>query len=273
MIAALLAGLLLLAPEETAQGSLRALVQLTESEPQEPEPPPGVRAPPETERYRKAARRYGEAMARFEKLHAAWRRTVVDACAAYLERYPDGDGVLFVRATRADVNMRSARFAEARRDLEILIAAPEVTEEAQAVARRELVAACRGMGDYRAALKYGGPTPDRLEEAGEIERAIEAARAAGDSAKADRWGLIGRPFSGTLKIPSGFEAVVVEAGKRLSPERKAALKKRFSSKKVGFLSTTSLYPAVYLLDEGKVVRAVDPLPDTWEHRLHSLTAD
>jgi len=135
------------------------------------------------------------------------------------------------------------------------------------------VECCRAVGDFAAALVFGGPDPDLLEEAGKVEEAIEAATKAGDEEKAARWALIGKPFPGSVRIPEGVVAVIVEGGRKLPLERMKRLRERLSaeSRKVAFLSAEGPYPAaVYLLDAQGVVRAADPRPDSIEYRVRRL---
>jgi len=261
--------LLLLAADEAEEASYQALVALFQHEAPEPEPPPGLRAPPDSDRYRRAAEQYEADLARWREEEARRRAELVELAGRHLERFEKGERCAAVLYLRGATLFRSGQYPEARRDLEAFLAA-DPTAEAAATARQALVACCRAEGDFTAALRYGGPDPDLLEEAGRVKEAIAAAEACGKLDKARGWALIGHPFPGSVKIPAGSGAVVVEAGSRLSTERREALKKLFSPGKVAFLSAPATYPAVYLLDGSGVVRAVDARPDTLEHRLRCI---
>ncbi|MFI5402278.1 MAG: tol-pal system YbgF family protein, partial [Planctomycetota bacterium] len=228
--------------------------------------------PQGSERHERARKDYADAIADWHAKEEARRRRIIEACTRHLGAFPAGPrrpDVLYVRgATR----FREGEFAAARADLEdYLKAAPEGASGA--AAKVALVESCRALGDFAAALRVGGPDPDLLEEAGELDRAIEAANRAGQPEKAARWALIGKPFPGSVEIPEGVVAVIVEGGKKLPRERISRLQERFSAekRKVAFLSANGPYPAaIYLLDAQGVVRAADPRPDTIEHRVRCL---
>ena len=271
MIAGLLAALLLLAPdaEETSYEEIAALFA---AEAPAPEPPAGLRAPPGSDRHERARRKYADALTEWKGKEAARRQRLLAACDRHLDAFPEGrrrNDVLYLRgATR----FRDGDHAGARADLEAYLGGGAEGPAATA-ARAALVESCRALGDYSAALRHGGPQPDLLEEAGEIDRAIDAARRAGADERVGRWTLIGRPFPGDIAVPEGAAAVIVEAGRRLPPEAKTRLTEQFSAEKgkVVFLSAAGEYlPAVYLLDAQGVVRAADPRPDTLEHRVRRL---
>lgn len=263
--------LLLLSPEAeeaSYQDIARAFVAGTSA----PEPPAGLRAPAGSERHERARTQYGKDIADWHAKEGERRRKVVEACTRHLTAYPEGRRRLDVLYLRGATQYQEADFAHARIDLEeYLKAAPEGATAT--AARVSLVESCRALGDFAAALKHGGPDPDLLEEAGEIDRAIEEARKLGHAEKAARWALIGKPFPGAIELPEGTAAAIVEAGKKLPRERMTRLRERLSaeSRKVAFLSATGPYPAaVYLLDSQGVVRAADPRPDTIEHRVRRL---
>jgi tetratricopeptide (TPR) repeat protein len=238
-----------------------------------PEPPAGLRAPAGSERHERARSSYNKAIADWHAKEHERRRLVVEACSRHLTDYPDGARRADVIYLRGATRFQDGEFAVARTDLEeYLKVAPEGSAAATA-AKASLVESCRALGDFAAALRHGGPDPDLLEEAGEVEQAIEAARKAGQEEKAARWALIGKPFPGSIELPEGTAAALVDGGKKLSKERVTRLQERFSaeSRKVAFLSATGPYPAaVYLLDAQGVVRAADPRPDTIEHRVRCL---
>ena len=270
--AALLA--LVLASPGADEEAWRVLVARYAEATPEPEPPPGLRAPADTDRHARAAEEYARALAEWKAAEAARRERFVADCGAFLDAHPESahrPGVLYLRgATR----FRSGRHAEARADLEAFLAAAPSSPEAGA-ARGALVAACRALGDYRGALAHAGPdpSPDLLEEAGEIERAIAAAERAGDPAKAAGWRQIGRVFPGSEgKIPPGAEAVVVQAGVGLPAEREEALVRDFGREKVRFLGWSAEQKGLYLLDRGGVIRSVNPRFDTLHHRIAHLAA-
>jgi hypothetical protein len=106
-----------------------------------------------------------------------------------------------------------------------------------------------------------------------VESAIREAKAAGQSAKAVRWALIGHPFPEPIPIPEGAAAVILEYGLKLPQEHENRLRERFPAEKgkVAFLSADGPYPAaLYLLDRKGVVRAADPRPDSIEQRIRRL---
>jgi hypothetical protein len=263
---------LLLAPEGE-EDSYRDIARAFAAETPSPEPPAGLRSPPGSERHERARTQYADAIADWHAKEEARRRRVVEACTRHLTAFPEGRRRLDVLYLRGATRYQEGGFGLARLDLEeYLRAAPEGA--AAAAAKTALVESCRALGDFAAALRHGGPDPDLLEEAGEIEQAIEAARRAGQEEKAARWALIGKPFPGPIHVPEGSAAAIVEAGKKLSRERRTRLQERFSAEsgKVAFLSADGPYPAaVYLVDAQGVVRAADPRPDTIEHRVRRLT--
>jgi tetratricopeptide (TPR) repeat protein len=271
--------LVLLCAEAEEERAYRAVLDLFAPQ-AEPEPPPGLRAPGETERHRKAAETYEEQIRLWTEAETRRRERLLAAADAYLARFPGGARRAAVLYLKGVVLFEAGRFAEARRDLEAFLALDPGAAEAEA-ARRALVQACRASGDYRAALGHAGadPEPDLLEEAGEVERAILAAEEHGDRAKAAGWRLLGTSFRDLpgagfrdLPMPRGALAVVVEAGANLPPERRKALVAQFGAEKLGFLSCPAERKAVYVLDRGGVIRAVNPRMDTLHHRISQLAA-
>jgi tetratricopeptide (TPR) repeat protein len=264
--------LLLLLSPESEEDSYKDLARAFAAGAPAPEPPAGLRAPAGSDRHERARGQYNRAIADWHAKEGERRRLVIEACTRHLASYPEGTRRLDVLYVRGAARYQEGEFTVARTDLEqYLNAAPEGA--AAAAARTALVESCRALGDFAAALKHGGPDPDLLEEAGEIEQAIEAARRGGQEEKAVRWALIGKPFPGALELPEGAQAIIVEGGKKLPKERLSRLQERFSAenRKVAFLSATGPYPAaVYLLDTKGVVLAADPRPDTIEHRVRRL---
>lgn len=264
--------LLLLAPD-AEEASYEDIARVFAAETPSPEPPAGLRAPIGTERHERARTEYAGQIAAWHVKEQERRRRIVAACSRHLVAFPEGARRMDVLYLRGATFFRDGAFAAARADLEdYLKARPDGASAAAATVA--LVESCRALGDFAAALKHGGPDPDLLEEAGEIEQAIEAARRAGQDGKAERWALIGKPLPGSVQVPEGVCAVVLEGGRKLPAERKSRLQERFSaeSRKVAFLSAVGPYPAaVYLLDAHGVVRAADPRPDTIEHRVRRLT--
>jgi len=269
--AGIVAALLLLSPE-TEEDSYKAIAELFTAEAPAPEPPAGLRAPPGSERHERARLKYTEALKEWKDKEDARRRELLESCERHLAKFPAGRRHADVVYVRGVTRFREGDYARARQDLESYLETGAEGPAATA-ARAALVESCRALGDYSAALRHGGPEPDLLEEAGEVARAIEAARRNGDDERVARWMLIGKPFPGHLEIPAGAGAVVLEGGRRLPPEAKTRLEERFSAegRKVVFLSAAGEYPrAVYLLDAQGVVRAADPRPDTLEHRVRRL---
>lgn len=264
--------LLLLAPEaeEVSYGDIERLFG---AQTPAPEPPAGLRAPPNSERHKRAQAEYADAISDWHENEGARRRRIEEACTRHLLAHPNGDRRVDVLYLRGANRFRDGRFADARKDLEAYLEAAPEGPTAKA-ARDALVESCRALGDFAAAVAAGGPEPDLLEEAGRIPEAIAAAREAGATEKAARWALIGHPFPEPIPIPEGALVVILEGGKKLPRERLSRLQERFAAekKKVAFLSADGPYPAaLYLLDKEGVVRAVDPRFDTIEHRIRSLT--
>jgi len=265
--------LLLLLAADAEEGSYQDIARAFAAEAPAPEPPAGLRAPPGSERQERARTQYARDIAEWHAKEDARRRKIVDACTRHLGAFPEGKHRLDVLYLRGVTRFREGDCPDARIDLEAYLReAPE--GPTATAARAALVECCRAVGDFAAALSFGGPDPDLLEEAGKVQEAIEAAKKAGEADKAARWALIGKPFPGSIEIPEGVSAVIVEAGKKLPIERVNRLKERLSaeSRKVAFLSAEGPYPAaVYLLDAQGVVRAADPRPDSIEHRVRRLT--
>ncbi len=263
--------LLLLAPD-AEEVSCKDIERLFSTETPAPEPPAGLRAPANTERHKRAHAEYVRAIAAWHEKEGARRRQIEEACTRHLGTYPKGERRLDVVYLRGANRFRDGRFADARADLEAYLeGAPE--GPSATAARAALVESCRALGDFEAALSFGGPDPDLLEEAGRIDEAVAAAKEAGFDDKAARWALIGRPFPEPIPIPEGVVALVLEGGKKLPKEREIRLRERFAAenRKVAFLSAPGPYPAaLYLLDSQGVVRAVDPRLDTIEHRVRRL---
>jgi tetratricopeptide (TPR) repeat protein len=263
--------LLLLAPD-AEEISYEDIARLFAAEAPAPEPPAGLRAPAGSERQERARAQYAEAIADWHAKEEARRKRIEDACTEHLRAYPKGARRLDVLYLRGATRFRSGQLAEARDDLKAYLEGAPDGPSASA-ARAALVESCRGLGDFAAALEYGGKDPDLLEEAGRIPEAIAAAKEKGEEGKAARWALIGKPFPGPIQIPDGVVAVIVEAARNLPRERIRRLKELFpaESRKVAFLSAEGPYPAaVYLLDARGVVQAADPRPDTIEYRVRRL---
>jgi hypothetical protein len=269
--AAVLSALLLFAPD-AEDASYKEIARLFAAETPEPEPPAGLRAPEGGDRHDRARARYEELLREWQAKEEARRRQLVEACDRHLLAHPEGARRLDVIYVRGATRFRDGQWALAREDLEIYLASRPRGEAAEA-ARRAVVESCRALGDFPAALRHGGPDPFLLEEAGKIDRAMAAAKAAGRDDLALRWALIGKPFPGPIRIPEGVSAVIVEGGRTLPPDYVIRLRERFSAenRKVAFLSATGAYPAaVYLLDAQGVVRAADPRLDTVEIRVRRL---
>jgi hypothetical protein len=263
--------LLVLAPEaeEVSYGDIERLFC---TEARAPEPPAGLRAPATSERHKRAQAEYASAIAAWHAKERARRQRIDEACTRHLADYPKGERRLDVIYLRGANRFRDGRFEDARADLEAYVEGAPDGASAKA-ARAALVESCRALGDFAAALAFGGPDPDLLEEAGKVSEAIEAARAAGQDEKAVRWALIGKPFPEPIPIQEGVVAVILEGGRNLPKERVSRLRERFSAenRKVAFLSALGPYPAgLYLLDSQGVIQAVDPRPDTIEHRVRRL---
>ena len=263
MIAPTLLAALLLAGEVEQFAAIREFV--TAAHP-EPEPPPGLRAPKDSQRYRKAREKYDADLARWQKTERARRMSVVLACTDYLQKFPDGPRVPEVRYFRGVAHFQDGDYRLARPDLRAFLAT-RPRGPAAAAALKALVEACRAMGDYDAAARHAGPaaSPDLLEEAGRTGEAIKAAERAGLTERAAAWRLIGTRLE--IAVPAGARAAIVEAGPRLAAERREALRRAFDKKKLAFVVAGLPRPAIYLIDADGVIRAIDPRPDTWTHRV------
>jgi len=223
----------------------------------EPEPPPGLLAPDDTERHRRAAARYRKALEAWRRAAAERDRALEALCDAYLAREPESARVRRIRGT---VRFRRGRLEAARADL----------EKAGPAGRDLLVECCRLLGDYSAALGHAGPDPDPalLEEAGRVEAAIAAAREAGLHEEAALWSRIGKACPEPIRgAPERYDMLVATGGGASLPagiEKK--LKDRFG-KKIGFGLVIAEKPVIYLLDGDGSVLAVNPRPHSWTHRL------
>ena len=267
MIPALLATTLLLAGADADGGLLYAEIRKAASRAEpEPEPPPGLRAPEDTERHRAAREKYSADLARWEAAERRRRADLVALCGRYLAEFPDGTHLGDVRYLRGVAHFQATDFAAARADLRAYLRLG-AEGPAAAAARRALVASCRALGDFAGALSEAGPDPEPelLEEAGRVEAAIEAAEKQGRKELAARWRLIGTKLP--VELPGGARAALVEAGRRLPQERREALRKAFAQKKLIFVVAELPRPAIYLVDAERVVRAVDPRLDTLTHRI------
>lgn len=267
MIAALLATTLLLAGADSDEALLYAEIRkaATRAEP-EPEPPPGLRAPADSDRHRAARASYAAELARWEEAERNRCTDLVALCGRYLAAFPKGPHQGDVRYLRGVAHFQAGDFAAARADLRAYLRG--ATEgPAVAAARRALVASCRALGDFGGALREAGPDPEPelLEEAGQVAAAIEAAERRGKPELAARWRLIGTKLP--VDLPEGAKAALVEAGRRLPAERRKALEKAFREKKLVFVVAELPRAAIYLIDAERVVRAVDPRPDTLTYRI------
>jgi hypothetical protein len=109
--------------------------------------------------------------------------------------------------------------------------------------------------------------------AGPVERAIEAAQAAGAQPRAARGRPIGRPLPEAQEIPADSRAVVGEPGRRLPPERREPSAGALGAKKIASLAVFAPRSGVYILDRAGIVPAVVPRPDTLHHRWRRLPDD
>ncbi len=234
-----------------------AIEQLFATEAPEPEPPPGLLAPAETKRHRRAAARYEKALASWRQARVAHDQELVAACTAYLARDPKHRRILEIRGM---VRFRRGRLKTARADLEVALPA----------GRALLVECCRLLGDYSAALRHAGDdaSPDLLEEAGKLKAAIRAAKRAGLTAKVADWGHIGKRCPGQIQPPAQrYELLIaVGGGATLSAGVKEGLERDFG-KKIGFGLVIARKPVIYLLDGDGKVLAVNPRRLSWTHRL------
>jgi hypothetical protein len=267
VIAALLATTLLLGGADADEALLYAEIRNTASRTEpEPEPPPGLRAPENTERHRAAREKYSADLARWEAAERKRRADLIALCGRYLTDFPEGPHHGAVRYLRGVAHFQAGDFAAARADLRAYLRLGAEGPAAVA-ARSALVASCRALGDFTGALREAGPDPEPelLEEAGRVEAAIELAEKQGRKELAAGWRLIGTKLP--IELPDGARAALVESGKRLPEERREALKKAFGEKKLVFVVAELPRPAIYLIDAERVVRAVDPRLDTLTHRI------
>ena len=260
---ALLAILVLATPDQTAaDASWAALSAFAAAAPAEPEPPPGLRAPAGTPRHERARKVYAKGLAVWQAARRKHFEDLERRCAKHWTDHGDNHA----RETRdlwAGACFELGRYAEAR------AAWATLYRRGMRDVGPKLVAACRALGDFEAALKYGGPTPEALEEAGQVDRAISAARRAGRSKLAADWALIGKVYPALGKIPQ-FKGPALLLVDRTLPEpvRKALVAS--SVGKIPFFSFSDGRSAIYLVDSKGVVRAVNPRLDTLQHRIKQL---
>jgi len=236
----------------------------------EPEPPPGLRAPTESERYQRAAASYEKSLAAWEKRERDRRLRLITMLDTHLGQHPTGRRAIHARYLRGVTHYQTGSFRVARPDLEAFWQkAP--AGPARDAARAALGECLRQLGDFAGALRVLGPTPEALEEAGHVARAIQAALAVDQVERAAAWRRIGRKLDTPLSNwPGGAAAIVVETGKKLAPERKEALRRAFPKKEFGFAVAKTSKADIYLLDRKRVIRAVNPRPDSLEHRIRAL---
>ena len=262
--------LLLAAPEpDAAESELAALRALAAAPLPEPEPPPGLRAPPGTERFEREKARYAEEIARWEASEKARHRRIAEGCGAWLLHHPSAAGRAEALRLRGEARYHLAEFAAARADLE---ASLDLAPDARASGL--CVAACRALGDFRGALRHAPDDPELLEEAGEVERAIRAALAAGRPGRAADWGRIGGPLPDSARdaAPAGFRALLVAPEGALDPGLRERLAREFPPPRLVLAAAAEGEKRVYLADQDGIVWAVNPRPDTWIHRIRRLTA-
>ena len=161
-------------------------------------------------------------------------------------------------------HLERGAFGLARRALEKALQNGE--EEAQS----RLVEACRGLGDYKAALKHGGSDPELLEEAGQVGDAIKAALRSGRPDLAAAWRQIGQKPKFEVDIPEGCRALVIEAGTRLDPLLKRHLSARFWKRGLRFQRGPKKTGSIFLTDGKACISAVSPREDTWKFRISRL---
>ena len=103
MTALLLAILLASDAEEVSYGDIRRLFC---AETPAPELPAGLRAPPTSERHKRAQAQYAEAVAAWHDRERARRRQLEDACTRHLGTYPKGARSLDVVYLRGATRFR-----------------------------------------------------------------------------------------------------------------------------------------------------------------------
>ncbi len=236
----------------------------------EPDPLPGLRAPPDSDRHRRAAQRYRALLATWEKSEAERRAALEQSLTEHLAQYPRGPRASHVRYLRGATRFQSQDFAGARQDLEVFLKdAPP--GPARRAAQDALIQSLRGLGDFAAALTWRGPTPEALEEAGRVKEAIAKARAAGQSARANEWSQIGKPYQRAIaKWPVGKAVVLIKSGQNLPQAVEAALISEFSKEKIGIAVAEVREAGIYLLDGNRLIQAVNPRLDTLVHRIRAL---
>jgi tetratricopeptide (TPR) repeat protein len=231
----------------------------------EPEPPAGLRAPSGSERFRRAAEEYRASLARWREAEARRRRELAEACSDFLRRFPGAARRREAVVLRGLALAALGDHAQARADLrEGLPSLPEGSRREEALAA--LLKCHRALGDYARAAELAPDDPELLEEAGQVARAIERARALGRADLARRWGRIGTPLK--CVAPAG-KVVVLDVGGGMEPGLRAALEQAFGDRILVVVEAGG-EKAQILADQRGIVRAVDPRPDTWEHRIRSL---
>ncbi len=250
--------------EEAALVPIRALAAAPHAE---PEPPPGLRADPGTPRFERAKATYAELLARWEADEAERHRKITELCATWLRDHPEGASRAEVLRLRGIARLRLAEFPAARADLEASLAL-----EPHEAARGSCIAACRALGDYKGALRHAPEDPELLEEAGEVARAIRAAKAAGRPRLAADWERLGRPLPHPRTLPEGCRALLVASEGALDSTLRGRLVREFPPPGLTLGELGGGEKGLYLADQDGIVRAVNPRPDTWIHRVRRLTA-
>ncbi|MGQ0614512.1 MAG: hypothetical protein ACT4PV_12325 [Planctomycetaceae bacterium] len=267
MTRALLLLLLAVPDGDLEEASLEPIRALAAAPIPEPEPPAGLRAEEGTPRFERAKAIYADLLRRWEADEARRHREISERCSAWLDDYPEGKRRAEVLRLRGIARLHLADFAAARADLEASLAI-----EPHEGAREACIAACRALGDYRGALRQAPDDPDLLEEAGEVARAIQAAKVAGRAGLAVGWDRLGRPLPSHWRVPEGCRALLVVAGGALDPALRARLEREFPPPGLTVMDAGGGEIGLYLADQDGIVRAVNPRPDTWIHRIRRLTA-
>jgi len=249
---------------EAEQSAFERIEQLHAAAAPEPEPPPGLRAPPGTDRHKKALERYAADLKAWEQRERKRSAELEKLARSFLQRYPDSKHGLRVLLWRGCAYLELREFKKAV----VVLGVAVVRGKEQA--RAPLVQAFRALGEFDSAVNVGGPQPELLEEAGRVEEAIEAALKGGRPDLAKAWRQIGKKPKFEVEIPEGCRALVIEAGKSLDPLLKRHLKARFGKRGLRFQPGPKKIGSVFLTDAKACISAVSPRGDTWKFRISRL---
>jgi hypothetical protein len=115
VIVALLAAACLAAPGEGTRGDQAhaRIMELFQAVAREPEPPPGLRAPPMTERHRRAREQYRASIGEWRRAERERRTRLILLCTRFLEAETGSRRAREVRYVRGVTHFQAGRFEQA----------------------------------------------------------------------------------------------------------------------------------------------------------------